>query len=67
MPAGVGDEGGMDMPGEEELPGFVEIEVDEMSETPHNSISLLLPNKTIWSGAKRQECGFAERNKIFKN
>jgi len=56
-----------DVPGEEELPGFVEIDVDEKSETPHNLISLLLPNKTIWSGAKRQECGCAERNKIFKN
>lgn len=44
----------MDVPGEEELPGFVEIDVDEMSETPHNLISLLLPNKTIWGGAKRR-------------
>ncbi len=57
----------MDVPGEESLPGFVEIDVDEMSETPHNLISLLLPNKTIWSGAERQKCCVAKQNKIFKN
>ncbi len=50
----------MDVPGEESLPGFVEIDVDEMSETPHNLISLLLPNKTIWGGAERQECCVAK-------
>jgi hypothetical protein len=52
---------------QQSLVGFVEIDVDEKSETPHNLISLLLPNKTIWSGAKRRKCCCAERNKIFKN
>ena len=67
MPAGAGEEIETDVPEADKLPGFVEISIDEMSETPHNLISLLLPNKTIWSGAKRQECGVAKRNKIFKN
>ena len=57
----------MDVPGEEELPGFVEIDVDGMSESPHNPISLLLPNKTIWGGAKRRKCCCAEQARIFKN
>jgi hypothetical protein len=67
VPAGVGEEVETDVPGEEKLPGFVEIDVDGMGEAPHNLISLQLPNKTIWGVVKRQECGCAEQEKIFKN
>ena len=44
-----------------------EEKIDRLRGKPHNPISLLLPNKTIWSGAKRRKCCCAEQAKIFKN
>ena len=38
-----------------------EEKIDRLRGKPHNLISVLLTNKTIWSGAKRQEMLWREQ------